>query len=343
MAAFSTEERVESTIPPVFLKLRDIPDSTTNRPSVLEMCLAAEKVSGRGSIVGAQDIRGLWRIYPANKEARATLLVKGIVVRDTTLQVAGSNPFVLHDNTGEEKPTTKVWVDSIPISVANSEVEHALKKVGCELRSDIKMERARDNDGKLTRFLTGRRFVFVTVPTKPLDKKLIVCHFEARIYHQEQKFERKTVVCSRCLETGHHVSVCKNDTVCRACKTPGHKRGDAKCSLTTTVQTRKESNNLNAGDAASEKGKGNNTSKSASAGNTLGRGRESGRLRDLSHPRDRSATPKRARSSPAESHPDTASKQRKVGGPLDDWINSAGAGGDGDDDVSDYELGGGGG
>ncbi|KAL8625357.1 hypothetical protein ACOMHN_044500 [Nucella lapillus] len=124
-----------STIKPVFLKQKDIPEAEKNRPSVLDICLAGERVAGRGSIFGAQEIRGLWRIYPALSTARNDLLIKGIRIRDTVLQVSGENPFILKDGTGAEKPSTKVWVDHIPLSVADTEIEHALKKIGYELRS----------------------------------------------------------------------------------------------------------------------------------------------------------------------------------------------------------------
>ena len=78
------------------------------------------------------------------------------------VQDRDTNPFVLRDDTEEEKPSTKVCVDDLPISVADSEIEFALNKLGVELRSEIKKERAHDTDNKLTRFLTGRRFVYIT-------------------------------------------------------------------------------------------------------------------------------------------------------------------------------------
>ena len=138
----------ESTTP-VFLKEKDIPNATNERPSVLEICLAAEKTAGSGSMLGAQSIRGLWRLYPASHEARNHLLVKGIALRNVRLQVADKKPFILRSETGEEKETTKVWIDNLPISVADSEVEHSLSKVGCELRSAVKTERARDKETKM--------------------------------------------------------------------------------------------------------------------------------------------------------------------------------------------------
>eukprot|EP00745_Piridium_sociabile_P041150 TRINITY_DN8081_c0_g1_i4.p2 TRINITY_DN8081_c0_g1~~TRINITY_DN8081_c0_g1_i4.p2 ORF type:complete len:204 (+),score=19.69 TRINITY_DN8081_c0_g1_i4:325-936(+) len=185
---------------PVFLKTRDIPNFSGDRPAtVLEMCIAAERTAGQGSIVGAQLIGGLWRIYPTTKDARSSLLVQGLRVRGTALQVNGTNPFVFSNNSGQEKLSTKVWIDGVPISVAESEIEHALTKAGCELRSSVKMDRVRDPDQKLTRFLTGRRFIFITVPTVPLEKIMKMNVFNARIYHKEHKLVKKTVTCSKCL------------------------------------------------------------------------------------------------------------------------------------------------
>ena len=93
---------------------------------------------------GAQDSRGLWRVYPATSEARTQFLVRGIRLRNTVVQLSGRNPFIIRDETGEEKPAAKVWIDNIAISVADSEIIEALVKVGGELRSKIKLERARD-------------------------------------------------------------------------------------------------------------------------------------------------------------------------------------------------------
>ena len=250
--AFSLSMAV--SVHPVFIKARDIPDNFNKPANVLELCVAAEKVAGTASIVGAQLIGGLWRIYPATTEARNSLLIKGIRLRNTQLQLANNNPFILRDDSGEEKPSTKVWVDNVPISVADSEIEHSLKKTGCELRSTIKTERARDNDGKLTRFLTGRRFVFITVPSTPLEKTLKVSVFTARIYHKEQKLVRGPVVCSKCLEQNHHASQCEKDIVCRACKQPGHKRGDAECQMSVSDTTSSQENSSMPTDSAEEAG-----------------------------------------------------------------------------------------
>ena len=219
---------------PVFLRNKDIPNAQSRHPSVLEVCLSAERTSGQGTVLGAQEIHGLWRIYPLTGEARNLLRVQGMCLRDVHLTVCDTNPYILRDGSGFEKPSTKLWIDDIPISVADSEIELALKKLNCELRSDIKIERARDSDNKLTRFVTGRRFVFITVPVKPLEKTVAVNIFTARLFHKEQKQFQKTPVCSNCLETGHHRSQCEKEVVCRECKKPGHKRGDKECTMDTS-------------------------------------------------------------------------------------------------------------
>ena len=215
-------------VQPVFLRGKDIP-SSEDHFSGLGLCVAAEKSTGKGAIKGAQEIRNLWRIYPATREARNDMLLKGLSINGVQVQVADINPFILRQKTGEEKPATKVWVADIPLSVANSEIELALNKIGCELRSDIKQERYRDADNKLTRFETGRRFVFVTVPATPLDPVLKVGPFQGRVYHKEQRTQQRTLVCSNCLQTGHHASMCTESVVCRACHESGHKQGSEDC------------------------------------------------------------------------------------------------------------------
>ena len=132
---------------PVFFRDRDIPRSDSVYTSVLEICVAAERICGKGSVIVAQKIKGQWRLYAATRTARNNLLIKGLVVRDTLIKVSDTNLFSLREN-GQEIPTTKVWIDNVPISVADNEFEHSLKSIGCDLRSAIIKERARDADGK---------------------------------------------------------------------------------------------------------------------------------------------------------------------------------------------------
>ena len=70
------------------------------------------------------------------------------------MQVYDKNPFIVRGGSGEEVPVTKVWISDIPISVDGKDIETALVRLGCVLRSSLINEKIRNKDGKLTRFLT---------------------------------------------------------------------------------------------------------------------------------------------------------------------------------------------
>ena len=190
----------------------------------------AEKVSGTETILGAQEIRGLWRVYPLTRTARNKLLIENLTLRQKTVLVYDKNPFIVRGGNGEEVPVTKVWISDIPISVDEKDIETALDRIRCVLRSSLINEKIRNKDGKLTRFLTGRRFVFVNIPERPLERTVKIGGFTARLYHKEQpRADPQQTTCSRCLERGHRVSACPNSIRCRECRQEGHKRGDPVC------------------------------------------------------------------------------------------------------------------
>ena len=222
----------QAPVLPLFFRRMDIASVEVTPLKCYEVCTAAERVSGEDTITGAQAMNNLWRLYPKTREARVTLLTRGIFIRGLAVPLHNNNPFRLKDD-GIERPSTKLWIDNIPISCADSEIELTLRKLGCELRSEIVHERARNNEHKLTRFLTGRRYVFITVPNEPLEKFVPVSLFTASLYHKEMKDVRKKLTCSNCLEEGHHKTQCENDVVCRACKQPGHVRGD--CNIDNVI------------------------------------------------------------------------------------------------------------
>ena len=213
---------------PVFIKCKDIPPSDYDfRYTPLDICYAAENVGGEECINGCQNIRGLMRLYPKTRDARNTILTSGLMLYDTAITVYDKNPFIIREGATKETPSTRVLIGELPISVANTEIETALVRVGCELRSPVIDEKARGRDGKLTRFLTGRRFTYITTPTKPLDKTLKICSFNVSISHREQDAQPRP--CRKCLQPGHNAFVCTNEMVCLACRQPGHRKGDPCC------------------------------------------------------------------------------------------------------------------
>ena len=104
-------------VEPVFLLWRDLPANDSLKYDTLEICLAAEKVNGTEMILGAQEIRGLWLVYPLTRTARNKLLIENLTLRQKTVQVYDENPFIVRGGSGEEVPVTKVWISDILISV----------------------------------------------------------------------------------------------------------------------------------------------------------------------------------------------------------------------------------
>ena len=145
----------------------------------------------------------------SSHQNRQKQVADNLTLRQKTVQVYDNNPFIVRGGSGEEVPVTKVWISDIPISVDGKDIETALVRLGCVLRSSLINEKIRNKDGKLTRFLTGRRFVFVNIPERPLERTVKIGGFTARQYHKEQpRADPQRTTCSRCLERGHLVSAC---------------------------------------------------------------------------------------------------------------------------------------
>ena len=151
-----------------FLLRRELPAGDSSQYDTLEICLAAEKVNGAKTILGAQETRGLWRVHPLTKTDKNMLLIDSLTLRQQTVQVYNKNPFIVRIGSGEEVPVKKVWILDISMSVDGKDVETALVRLGCGMESSLINEKIRNKDGKLTRFLTGPRFVFFNIPDRPL-------------------------------------------------------------------------------------------------------------------------------------------------------------------------------
>ena len=175
-------------------------------------------------------------MYSLTRTARNKLLIYNLTLRQQTVQVSDKNPFIVRGGSGEEVPVTKVWISDIPISVDGKDIEIALVRLGCVLRSSLIHENIRNKDGKFTRFLTGRRFVFVNIPERPLERTVKIGGFTARLYHKEQpRADPQRTTRSRCLERSHRVSACPNSIRCRECRQEGHKRGDPVCDAVSVL------------------------------------------------------------------------------------------------------------
>jgi len=211
---------------PVFLLNKNLPAAEEKLFSVVEICTAAERVAGPETMVGAQRIGGLWRLYCKNNNARNDLLTQGLILRGHTIMPLASNPFGGRGHDAEQ--STKLIIGNVPLSYTNTDILTALKKKNVEVRSNLFDERGRDENGKLTRWKTGRRFVYIALPPTPLPNVMSVGLFQASLYYREQKAAAN---CRNCLQAGHDTKACTAPIKCRVCLQDGHKAGDPNCTL----------------------------------------------------------------------------------------------------------------
>jgi len=141
------------------------------------------------------------------------------------------NPF-LRGDVEDDAPSTLLNIDDLPWSCSQEALDRHLRNMGLKLRTKIKWQCDRNpRDGGLTEFRTGKRTVWINLPTNPLPRKIKVGEFQASLYHFEMKAQAQEqgVKCRKCLETGHKAFECPNEEVCYTCHLPGHKKGDRKC------------------------------------------------------------------------------------------------------------------
>ena len=217
-------------VEPVFVKINNLPPSCDDI-TIPELCISCEEVSGHKTMEGAQRIGGLWRLYPNTTEARSKLLVSGLKLNGIAVPLYNRNPFLMRDSEDTEIPSTRVTISKIPLSYSNLEIEQALEALSVTLLSKVRYELARDKNNRLTRFKTGRRFVFTSIPDSPLPRNLNLGTMTGEIYHKEQRAaaKRNTAECFKCLERGHMASSCLKPLKCRDCRQEGHRSGDPAC------------------------------------------------------------------------------------------------------------------
>ena len=90
--------------------------------------------------------------------------------------------------------------------MSNQEIKTLLESQGVTLSSAVKYSLMRDEDGSLTDFKNGDRYVYCQPFSPPLPKQQKVCGMQCTIYHHG-----------------------KTTTECKACNIQGHRPGDEVC------------------------------------------------------------------------------------------------------------------
>ena len=156
--------------------------------------------------MGLRNTRTVACVYPLTRIARNVLLIRWFHSPASNGEVYDKNPFIAKCGSVEEVSVTKVWISDNPISVDGKHIETALGRLGCGKISSLINEKIRNKHGKLTRFLTGRRFVFFNISESPLERTAKIGGFTARLYHKEQPTaDPQRTTCSMSLERGHRL------------------------------------------------------------------------------------------------------------------------------------------
>ena len=152
MSSTSTSQRHLQSVKPVFIKDKDIGDSST---TPLFMCNAITRVINSSKLDGVQRINNLWRIYLKDNATRLELTVKQeIRVNGKSVPLYDQNPYVTYPGLPVQKKmnSDKLTIRNLPLSVSNDEIEKMLVEKSVVLRSPIRYGFIRNEDGELTTY-----------------------------------------------------------------------------------------------------------------------------------------------------------------------------------------------
>ena len=227
MYASKTTASSDTYIPngpkPVFIRQDDIRNFEKKPVTGEELYISLAKIVKLDQIAGIQEIRALWRIYLSSREERVRLITEGLEIRGALTTVYDTNPFTR----SHDENLTRVVIKDVPLSVSDDMIRHEIQSFKHEIKGDIIRQKLRVN-GQLTNCLNGDRVLFISPPSQPIPRKIMIGKiFRARIYHDGQPTPTmKIPTCSRCLETGHHVSQCNNALKCQLCRKEGHMKSN---------------------------------------------------------------------------------------------------------------------
>jgi len=218
-----------NTVKPVFIKGRDLATKT----SEFDVCTAVAKQIGHNNVLGGQRIRGLWRIYLTDSEARKILITNQLSFQGHQVHVYDENPFRA-GLSGPEDDVTKITVKDLPISYGHDEVKCFMEANSVKVRK-IEYSKARNPvTRELSKFYNGDRIIFADKLTTSLPRSTDIAGQKVRIFHDGQELPKRDILCTKCLGKDHTRSRCqKPEDWCKLCQTQGHKPGEENCPSTT--------------------------------------------------------------------------------------------------------------
>lgn len=196
--------RVSSTVEPLFVKEDDMPSADI---APLTVVRAIVRVTSPQAVDGVQRIGRLWRIYMKSVQCRLDLLTqKSIMILGRSVSLYEQNPFKTNQASPNDQKD-KLTIKGLPLSVSNEEIKSMLEDKGVVLSSSIMYACMRNEDGSLTSYRNGDRYLYCNPLPQSIPRQQRVCGFYCTVYHHGRD----------------------NGRECKSCTLVGHKPGDPSC------------------------------------------------------------------------------------------------------------------
>ena len=147
----------QHTVEPLFMKERDMPSADLPPYTVVKAIIS--RISP-DQLDGVQRVGQLCRIYLKSLHGRLDLMTRKSLITDgKSVALYEQNPFKINLQSPDDKKD-KLTIKGLPISVSNDEVVNLLKSKGITLATQVKFANIRDDNGSLTSYRNGARFVY---------------------------------------------------------------------------------------------------------------------------------------------------------------------------------------
>lgn len=177
----------------LYVEHRELPDQR-GRNTGLRLCNAIDKIRP-DSTLGAQLYNGVWSIWLKSQDAYTQLHTIKLLDFDN-FQISLHEKYPIYRNV----PNEKVLFKDLPFWVANEDIVDYLKKQpGIQIKSGVQFAHFRDDQNKLSPYLSGDRFIYVKGNIKQaLPDTITLDYNRCRVSHKTQE-----QVCARCRKHGH--------------------------------------------------------------------------------------------------------------------------------------------
>ena len=195
----------QHTVEPLFIKERDMPSADLPPYTVVKAIISRINPE---ELDGVQRVGQLWRIYLKSLHGRLHLMARKSVMMDgksVAYILYEQNPFKTKLLSPEDRKD-KLTIKGLPISVSNDEVVSVLENKGIILSTQVKFANIRNENGSLTSYRNGDRYVYCQPFSPSVPRQQKICSFFCTVLHHG-----------------------KDGYACKSCNQLGHKPGDVRC------------------------------------------------------------------------------------------------------------------